>query len=435
MRRFVAVALLLAPSLARAEQPPATDAPAPDVPVADPVPAQDPVAPPPAPEPEPAPAPAPVPRPTADACDPNWFSRVYAATYRAVVRIDTGRGALGAGFLFHSPSYVATAYHVVAHEEAIAVTVASGKTLGATLVAMDEENDVAILQLAQPAAEGVLSLRTVGRIHRGTPVLAIGHPYAVVDDELESVLTWSVSQGIVSGIGPRLIQTDAALNPGNSGGPLIDCSGRVLGVVSAKLRGEGIGFVIPSPLLIALVARIGEPIPGEVDWGLDFSLGAMLHATHDEGLVGFNLGIGVTFEDFWQLRLSGGALFTTYGPDPEPGLFERTRRRGVGQLDGGMKFSLRPVPATFGVFVGAAVGHTQTDEVRLTGRPVDPACTGSACSFAIDRSDSDDGEWMGWPVVGIEARALGLIGLSYAFLPDVVDFEGSIHRGVLSLEL
>ena len=200
-------------------------------------------------------------------CDGKWFTRIYQASYKSVVRIDTG-GGLGAGFVFHSPKYVATAFHVVSLGRELEVTFADGKTSGATVVAVDKDNDLAILELDTPAV-GVAPLEPdeAEKIELGTPVLAIGHPYATVGDELEGLLSWSVSQGIISGRGERLLQTDAALNPGNSGGPLIGCDGRVLGVVSAKLQAEGIGFVIPSRLLVKTLDKIA-PNPNSVVTGV-----------------------------------------------------------------------------------------------------------------------------------------------------------------------
>jgi hypothetical protein len=431
-------------------QPPAKPEPEPDPAAPDPTPghAPDPAAPDPTPDPAPEPTPEPTPDPAPETkpepapkplrgtlgCGPDWFTRIYAATYRSVVRIDTVRGALGAGFIFHRVNLVATAYHVVEHETAVVVTLANDTSVAARVVAVDEENDIAILELAKPVRQRTLPVHE-GQVQRGTPVLAIGHPYAIVDDELESVLTWAVSQGIVGGVSDRLVQTDAALNPGNSGGPLIDCTGRVVGVVSAKLRGEGIGFVIPSRLLVALTKRIGEPLPSDIQWDLGFSAGVMLQATKQEGLLGFNIGVGVSFFERWEARLSGGAVFTAYQPTLEPCLFSRSRVRGIGQLDGGVRFPLRPLPLSAGIHIGVAVGQTETDEVRLTARPTDPMCMLPDCSFQVDRSDFEDKVWMGWPVAGIDIRLLGVLGVSYSFMPDVLDFEQSIHRGVISLEL
>jgi hypothetical protein len=81
----------------------------------------------------------------------------------------------------------------------------------------------------------------------GEPVWAIGHPFGSASSALlAGLLQWSVSAGVVSGIGERMIQIDAPVNPGNSGGPIIDAEGRVVGVVSRKLRGDNVAFAAPS---------------------------------------------------------------------------------------------------------------------------------------------------------------------------------------------
>jgi S1-C subfamily serine protease len=366
------------------------------------------------------------------ACDPSWFSRVYDATHGAVVRIDTGRGGLGAGFVFHERRYVATAYHVVVAETRIAVTFTDGRVYAARVVAVDEDNDLAILELARSAPVEPLEVHSSEPVSLGTPVIAIGHPYAIVDDELERLLTWSVSQGIVSGNGERLMQTDAALNPGNSGGPLIGCDGTVLGVVSGKLQGEGIGFVIPSQLLVALVARIGEDIPDPIDWRLKITAGMLFHGTPTEALLGFDAGLELTLEDHWQVRLAAGPLFGVREPEQPPEIFSRSRQRVLIELEGGYRIGLlaRPFALSLGFRVGAAAAFDETRETRLSA---DPPCAG--CAIVVLRHDTRETRWMGYPLVGLDLTALGAARIGYAFLPDVTDIEASIHQAALRLSL
>ena len=73
------------------------------------------------------------------------------------------------------------------------------------------------------------------------------------------MLQWSVSAGIVSNVGPRLIQTDAALNPGNSGGPAVDSEGRVIGIVSRKLSGDNVAFLSSVDNLHKLIQEPSKP--------------------------------------------------------------------------------------------------------------------------------------------------------------------------------
>ncbi len=369
-------------------------------------------------------------------CDGGWFSRVYAATYRKVVRIDTGRGGLGAGFVYPSPKYVATAYHVIAAERAIVVTYATNETYPARVVAIDKENDLAILEVARPAPVQALGLRAGEDVALGAPVVAIGHPYAIVDDELERLLMWSVSQGIVSGNGERLLQTDAALNPGNSGGPLIGCDGRVVGVVSGKLQGEGIGFVIPSQLLAQLTTQIGdEGIEPELSWGFAALAGFAFQGNPDAASLGFEVGVGIDIEDTWSLRMLGGAVFDATGPELAPSVFTRRRRRGWLRLDAAYRFRLshRILPLTMGLHLGGALTRTELDRVLLELRPIDE--TDPAAGSQIVREDEITGTWFGYPTAGFDFQAFGLFGLGYQFMLDAREPELSLHHATFTIEL
>jgi hypothetical protein len=340
--------------------------------------------------------------------------------------------------LFHSPKHVATAFHVVSLGREIEVTFANGKTIGAEVVAVDKKNDLAILELHQ-AAEGMTPLDPgeADKVELGTPVLAIGHPYATVDDELEGLLSWSVSQGIISGRGERLLQTDAALNPGNSGGPLIGCDGRVLGVVSAKLQAEGIGFVIPAGLLVKTLDKIGTQPEFGGDWRLTASLGILFHGNPEEGLLGFEIGVGVAFYDALQIRLRYGPLWSVTEQDVPADVFQRTHMRHSLQGDLGYRLLLqeRPFPIYMGAFIGGAAAKNEISETTLTGVATDPNCTGGNCQIRVDRTDTETDEWRGYPLIGLELEILSGVGMSYAFMPDVTDLELSLHRGMLAFSL
>jgi S1-C subfamily serine protease len=372
-----------------------------------------------------------------DACEGKWFTRVYRHSYRSVVRIDTA-GGLGAGFLFHSRRHVATAFHVVANGRAIEVTLANQQTFAAEVVAIDRENDLAILELSEPVKRlAPLEPGDTRGIDLGTPVLVIGHPYATADAELEGLLSWSVSQGIISGRGRRLLQTDAAINPGNSGGPLLGCDGRVLGVVSAKLQAEGIGFVIPSHLLVRLARKIGTQPPYLGDWRLSPSAGLLWHGTPREGLLGFELGLGIQIFDRWEVRARYGPLWTVVEADPAPDVFERSRMRHALQLDASYRWMLRsrPFPLYLTLGLGASATQTSTTEIRLAVTKVDPACVDPGCALVAQRVETNDEQWMGYPVLALGVEMFGGLTLSYSFLPDVTDVEQSIHRGYIGLSL
>ncbi|RKD95754.1 S1C family serine protease [Halopiger aswanensis] len=168
-----------------------------------------------------------------------------------------GRGQ-GSGFLYDD-SHVVTNEHVVAGGEAADLQYINGDWTGTRLVGTDYFSDLAVLEVDHvPDAATPLSLADA-RPAVGQQVLAIGNPYG---------LEGSMSQGIVSGVErtldsgrqfsfPDVVQTDAALNPGNSGGPLVDLDGNVVGVVNAGVNGaDNIGFAISAQLADRVVPAL-----------------------------------------------------------------------------------------------------------------------------------------------------------------------------------
>lgn len=185
---------------------------------------------------------------------------VYRAAAPAVVSIDAG-DRTGSGFLVDDDGHVVTNAHVIGDAQRVEVTV-GGRRVSAHPRGVERSVDVAVLQLDRPAGD-VTPLRFASdEPGVGDPVVAIGSPFG---------LQGSLSTGIVSGLRRQIdspngfaitgtIQTDAALNPGNSGGPLLDMSGRVIGVATQIAtesgRNEGIGFAVPAAVAHRTVDRI-----------------------------------------------------------------------------------------------------------------------------------------------------------------------------------
>ncbi len=194
--------------------------------------------------------------------------RVYELANRGVVNINTkfdsrerffgmtvvtpGEGS-GSGAVIDRMGHILTNYHVVEDSKEIEVTLAEGQQRKADLIGYDAEHDIAILKVdARPDELFPIELGSSDNLKVGQRVYALGNPFG---------LERSITTGIISALNRTLpsrvpnrdlksiIQTDAALNPGNSGGPLLDTSGRLIGmnVAIATKSGQnaGLGFAIP----------------------------------------------------------------------------------------------------------------------------------------------------------------------------------------------
>ena len=170
------------------------------------------------------------------------------------LRVHTRRGrrvaeGAGSGFLITPDGYLLTNSHVVDAGEAIAVTLEDGSELAAQRVGADVDTDLALLRIGSAAPLHHLALGESKHLRVGQVVIAIGNPQG---------LSHTVTTGVVSALGRSLrarngrliegvIQTDASLNPGNSGGPLLDTRAQVVGVNTAIIAGaQSLCFSVPS---------------------------------------------------------------------------------------------------------------------------------------------------------------------------------------------
>jgi S1-C subfamily serine protease len=161
---------------------------------------------------------------------------------KSVFTVETEGGWYGAGFVAwidESGTYFLTANHVVAHAVNPHVTVSrKGGSWDAAIVATDKANDIALVRMqGKPLGAAPLwdSDTPPPAPRAGDQLLLVGSPYG---------LEGTVTTGIVSRVSKRAIQTDAAANPGNSGGPAVDKQGRVVGVLVSG-AGENLNFVVP----------------------------------------------------------------------------------------------------------------------------------------------------------------------------------------------
>ena len=196
------------------------------------------------------------------------LQEIYKKCIGSVVSItasaQSGKSS-GTGIVLSADGYLITNHHVIENAQVIAVQTSDDRQFQASIIGSDEASDLAVLKVdatdLQPAEFG-----DSGKLAVGDRVVAIGDP-------LGAQLRGTMTSGIVSAINRdlevndrtmTLIQTDAALNNGNSGGPLINCYGQVIGINTMKLRSyysttaEGLGFAIPMAVAKPILEELME---------------------------------------------------------------------------------------------------------------------------------------------------------------------------------
>ncbi len=234
------------------------------------------------------------------------------------------QNSLGSGFIIDPSGYIVTNHHVIAEADEISVRLSDDTTLEATLVGSDEKTDLALLKVESPTPLPSARWGRSEKTRIGDWVIAIGNPFG---------LGGTVTAGIVSArqrdinAGPYddFIQTDASINRGNSGGPMFNLAGEVIGINSAIFSPSGgsigIGFAIPSALARNIVKQLRDQGTVRRGW-----LGVRIQNVTDELAEGL------------RLERARGALVASVTPGGP------AEASGLQQGDVVLEFNGRPVP-------------------------------------------------------------------------------------------
>ena len=204
--------------------------------------------------------------------------------------------ASGSGVIISADGYIVTNYHVIENANKLTVTLYDGRVFDAQIIGGDEATDLAVIKIEA----NDLAYATLGdsdELRVGDLVVAIGNPLDA------QAFAWTVTDGIVSGLGRTietdgqsftLIQTNAAINAGNSGGALLNSNGELIGINSMKLTGEsveGMGFAIPindaKPIIDQLISQgyVSRPYLGISGYDINESLLSVVSLKRDNGIL------------------------------------------------------------------------------------------------------------------------------------------------------
>ena len=209
------------------------------------------------------------------------LNALYERVRLSVVQVHRGNGN-GAGTIWREDGLIVTNNHVAGHDNTLQITLSDERRFEGTIVARDPDKDLALVEVDAtnlPAAH----IGDSSRLRPGQLVITVGHPYGQVD-YLTAGIVCAAGQAATEH-GPRsgdLIQTDAKIAPGNSGGPLVDVEGRVLGI-NAMVAGR-LGMAIPSAAVERFVAGL---VPGGAHayLGVNGVIAALPNASQPAGFV------------------------------------------------------------------------------------------------------------------------------------------------------
>ncbi len=206
------------------------------------------------------------------------------------------RQGVGSGFIISEDGLIVTNNHVVKDAQSVTVKLSDGTRLDATIVGTDPLTDIALLKVDSDRPLPVVEFGSSSEMRVGDEVIAMGNPFGLGGTVTAGIVS-AKGRDIRSGPYDNYIQTDAAINRGNSGGPLFNTEGKVIGVNTAILSPDGgsvgIGFAVPSDMVKKVVADLEDD--GKIDRGW---LGVQIRPMSEEvaAVLGFENGTGAVID-------------------------------------------------------------------------------------------------------------------------------------------
>jgi hypothetical protein len=346
----------------------------------------------------------------------GWLRQVYEHSVDSVVLIEA-KDRTGSGFCFAEPQYVLTALHVVVDAADVIVRTSLGGRAKARVVSYSEAYDLALLRL-EGEDLALVPLVAERSASVGEPVAVVGHPFAQLarsEPRLRGLLEWSLSAGIVGAVSGSWLQTDAALNPGTSGGPVLNREGHVLGVVSARLNdAQNIGMISRIGRGFELLEHLDRGAPPR-HW-IEFDtveLGIMVQ-WGESTLTGVMAGAGLRLLENIVLGVRAGLLEGPAQPTESSVLVSNLRRVLV-ESSAGYGWKIAPqIGMTLELGLAVARERRTDSSLLATGPEV---CAAPPCLVTGEVVRSTSHSYPVWPMAGA-SLGFGPLRARYALQID-----------------